>query len=184
MRSIGGLWVGVFLVLAGVVGGQDGGSPMAEAPGLPATAEENWIVKRYKIERATSVYDSWMAARKKIAELPRGAIVSGLRKLSVIYEPDVVTITAPMPQLGLKAGDTILRYTVEGEGFADFWIHSGSGSGSGGRWYKEFDGSFITEQDGNGCSKKCSGKVTKVGRKEEWSNVRLQDGREGWFRDW
>jgi hypothetical protein len=176
MRSVGGVWVGLFLVLAGVVVGQDGGTPMAEAPGLPATAEENWIVKRYKMEQAASVYDTWMAARKKIAELPRGTVVSGLRKLSVVYEPDVVTITAPMPKLGLKMGDTILRYTVEGEGFADFWVK--------GKWYKEFDGSFITDMDGNGCSKKCSGKVTKVGRKEEWSNVRLQDGREGWFRDW
>jgi hypothetical protein len=169
-----------FVVLARGVAGQDGGIAMAEAPALPATAEENWVVKRFKIEAATSAYDTWKTERKNIAELPRGTIVSGLRKLSVVYEPDVITITAAMPQLGLKVGDTILRYTVEGEGFADFWVHSGSG----GRWYKEFDGSFITEPDTNGCSKNCSGKVTKVGRKEVWANVRLQDGRAGWFREY
>jgi hypothetical protein len=97
-------------------------------------------------------------------------------KLSVVYKPDIVTITAPMPQFGLNVGDTILRYTYEGEGFADFWIK--------GRWYKELDGSFLTEQDGNGCSKNCSGKVTQLGQKEEWSRVRLQDGRDAWFRNY
>jgi len=164
------------LVVAGAVVGQEQGTPMPQPPTLPATAEENWVVKRYKVERATAIYDTWMTQRKKIAELPPGTIVSGLRKLSVTYEPDVITITAAMPQLGLKVDDTIFRYRVEGEGFADFWIK--------GRWYKEFDGSFITEPDTNGCSKNCSGKVTKVGTKEEWSNVRLQDGRQGWFREY
>jgi hypothetical protein len=176
MHGISGMHLVVFVLLTGTLAGQDQSTPMPQQPALPATAEENWVVKRFKIERATSVYETWKIERKRIAELPRGTIVGGLRKLSVVYEPDVVTITAAMPALGLNVDDTILRYTVEGEGFADFWIK--------GRWYKEFDGSFITDQDGNGCSKKCSGKVTKVGQKEEWSNVRLQDGREGWFREW
>jgi hypothetical protein len=182
MRKVCGMHLVVFVlpvafvVLAGTLAGQDQSTSMPQEPALPATAEQNWVVKRYRIERATSIYETWKTERKKIADLPRGTIVSGLRKLSVVYEPDVVTITAPMPQLGLKVDDTILRYTYEGEGFADFWIK--------GRWYKEFDGSFITEQDGNGCAKNCSGEVTKVGRKEEWSNVRLQDGREGWFREY
>lgn len=164
------------LLAAGTLAAQDQGTPMPQQPALPATSEENWTVKRFKLQHATSIYDTWTTKRKKIAQLPPRAVVSGLRKLSVVYEPDVVTITAAMPQLALSAGDTILRYTYEGEGFADFWIK--------GRWYKEFDGSFITEQDGNGCSKKCSGEVTKPGRKEEWSNVRLSDGRVGWFREY
>jgi hypothetical protein len=148
---------------------------MPTRPPLPATSEENWTVKRFKLDHSTSIYDSWTAKRKEIGKLVRGAVVSGLLKLSVVYEPDIVSITAPMPRLGLNVGDTILRYTYGGEGFADFWIK--------GRWYKDLDGSFITEQDGNGCSKNCSGKVTKPGRKEEWSHVRLQDGRDAWFRN-
>jgi hypothetical protein len=164
-----------FLLLVGTLAAQDQSTPMPQAPALPATSEQNWTVKRFKVQHTTSIYDTWTTKRKKIAGLARGAIVSGLRKLSVVYEPDIVTITAAMPQFELNAGDTIFRYTYEGEGFADFWIK--------GRWYKELDGSFITEQDGNGCSKNCSGKVTKLGRKEEWSHVRLQNGRDGWFRD-
>lgn len=175
MNKVRAVYVVGFLLLSGTLGAHDQGTPMPQPPGLPATSEQNWIVKRFKIEHTTSIYDAWMANRKKIGELPRGTIVQGVGKLSVVYEPDVVTITAVMPPLALNVGDTIFRYTYQGEGFADFWIK--------GRWYKEFDGSFITEQDGNGCSKKCSGEVTKVGRKEEWSHVRLQDGREGWFRN-
>jgi hypothetical protein len=154
---------------------QDQGIAMPTRPPLPATLEENWTVKRFKLIHSTPIYDNWTAKRKKIGELPRGAVVSGLLKLSVVYEPDVVSITAPMPQFGLNVGDTIFRYTEEGEGFADFWIN--------GRWYKALDGSFITDQDGNGCSKNCSGKETKPGRKEEWSHVYLQDGRNAWFRN-
>ena len=175
MSKVRAVHVAMFLLLAGTLGAQEPGTPMPQPPALPATAEQNWIVKRFKMARTTSIYETWMAERKKIGEVQRGTIVQGLGKLSVVYEPDVVTITAAMPQLALNVGDTIFRYTYEGEGFADFWIK--------GRRYKEFDGSFITEQDGNGCSKKCSGEVTKVGKKEEWSHIRLQDSREAWFQD-
>jgi hypothetical protein len=148
---------------------------MPQPPGLPATSDEKWVLKRFKLGQATTTSNTWMTKRAEIAKLPRGSVVRGLQKLSVVYQPDVVTITAAMPQLGLQVGDTILRYTYEGEGFADFWMK--------GRWYKEFDGSFITELDGNGCSKKCTGKVSRLGRNEEWSKVRLADRRIGWFRD-
>ena len=42
----------------------------------------------------------------------------------------------------------------------------------------------VVGSDGNGCSKNCSGKVTQLGQKEEWSRVRLQDGRDAWFRNY
>jgi hypothetical protein len=171
------LRVATFLLLvAAPLVAQDGGLPMPKPPTLPQTSEENWTVKRFKLDHSAVIYDTWAANRKKIVNAPRGAVVRGLGKLSVVYEPDIVTITAAMPRIGLNVGDTILRYTYEGEGVADFWIK--------GRWYKEFDGTFITEPDTNGCSKNCSGKVTKVGRKEEWSHVRSQDGRVGWIRDY
>ena len=173
--------LGVFILLQllpamlpTALGAQNGGIPMPAPPALPATAEENWTVKRYKLDRPTTIYDTWMEKRSRIGYLKRGTIASGTLKLSVVYKPDIVTITAAMPQFGLNVGDTIMRYTYEGEGFADFWIK--------GRWYKQLDGSFITEQNGNGCSKNCSGKVTEVGKMEEWSRIRLQDGRDAWFR--
>jgi hypothetical protein len=165
----------ISLLLGSALAAQQEVRPMPQPPPLPATAAENWLMKRYRLERQTSIYDNWAANRKKIAVLPRGSVVSGLGKLHVIYQPDVVTITAAVAKLGIDVGDTILRYTYEGEGFADFWIKGG--------WYQELDGSFITEAgDLGGCSKGCAGKVTQVGRKEEWLHVRLRDGRSGWFR--
>ena len=163
-------------ILATGLGAQNGGIPMPTPPRLPATSEQNWTVERYKLDRPTTIYDTWMEKRSRIGDLPRGTIVSGSLKLSVVYKPDIITITAVMPQFGLNVGDTIMRYTYEGEGFADFWIK--------GRWYKMLDGSFLTEQNGNGCSKNCSGKVTEVGKIEEWSRIRLQDGRTAWFRSY
>src|SRR4030088_1069387 len=78
------------LLVVSTLVAQDQSTPMAQPPALPATSEQNWTVKRFKVERATSIYDTWTTKRKKIGELARGAIVSGLRKLSVVYEPDIV----------------------------------------------------------------------------------------------
>ena len=146
-------------------------------PSLPATAEQNWRIKSFRLKQPTTLYDTWKTDRRVIAQLPRGSAVSGIRKLTVVYRPDTILITAPIPQLGLNTGDTIQRYAYEGEGFADFWIK--------GRWYKEYDGSFITEAGGlGGCSKNCTAKVTETGRKEEWSEVLLPNAHHAWFRDY
>jgi hypothetical protein len=91
-------------LLTANLGAQDHGIPMPTPPTLPATSEENWTVKRFKLDHPTSIYDTWTAKRNKIGDLARGAIVSGLLKLSVVYKPDIVTITAPVPQFGLNVG--------------------------------------------------------------------------------
>jgi len=45
--------------LVGTLTAQDKGTRMPQPPALPATSEQNWTVKRFKIERATTVYDKW-----------------------------------------------------------------------------------------------------------------------------
>jgi hypothetical protein len=147
---------------------------MPSRPPLPQTSPQNWTLPKFRMEHAAVIYDTWKSGHKKIADLSRNSSVRALGKLSVVYEPDEILVTAPISKLGLNSGDAIYRYTVEGEGFADFWVN--------GRWYKEYDGSFIVETDGNGCSKNCTARVTKNGRKEDWSHIGLPDGRDGWFR--
>jgi hypothetical protein len=137
--------------------------------------KEERMAKRIKLDRSYVIYDTWRPNRKVIRKAARGTIVQGLGKLSVVFEPDIVTIDQPMPRFGLAVGDTIFRYTAEGESFADFWIK--------GRWYESLDGSFITDLQGSGCSKQCSAKETKAGRNEWWSNVRTRDGRVGWIHE-
>ena len=64
MRYVSGMCLLMFVLLAATLAGQDQSVPMPQQPALPATAEENWVMKRYKIEHATSVYETWMAKRK------------------------------------------------------------------------------------------------------------------------
>jgi hypothetical protein len=85
----------------------------------------------------------------------------------------IITITEAMPRLGLAVGDTIFRYTDDGESLADYWIK--------GRWYESLDGSFITDLQDSGCSKQCSATEIRRGRNEWWTNVRMRDGLVGWI---
>ena len=163
----------LFLVAAPLMG-QDQPVTMTVRPRLPLTKEER-IAKRIKLDRSYVIYDSWRPNRKVIRKAARGTIVQGLGTLSVVFEPDIIRIDQAIPRLGLAVGDTIFRYTAEGESFADFWIK--------GRWYESLDGSFITDLNDSGCSKQCSAKETKAGRNEWWSKVRLRDGRVGWIHE-
>jgi len=81
-------------------------------------------------------------------------------------------VLADIPQLGLHPGDIILRYMYRGEGFADIW--------AGGKWYREYDCSFVTEKDGAGCGTNCAARVASEGNKSWWVQVKTADGTTGW----
>jgi hypothetical protein len=56
MRKVRGVQLAVFVTLAGAVAAQDAGTPMAQPPAQPATAEENWIVKRFLQKQTVHVW--------------------------------------------------------------------------------------------------------------------------------
>lgn len=132
---------------------------------------EGWVLGDWSIG-STTILDTWREGRKPIAMLPAKTVVTLLEGLSIVYQPDVVTISERIPELGVIRREKVFRYTYYGEGEADFWAK--------GRWYAGFDGSFITEAEGSGCATQCKGKVTVNGRKIWWFRVRLSDGRTGW----
>ncbi len=168
-------WFLIFAIFTSGLLAQDAGTPMPKPPQLPASSEKRWVVNRFVLHETVTLYDTWKAGGKPIAKLPPETVVRGLGKLSVVHQPDVIRMTKAMPEVGLKVGDTLLRYTYIGEGFADVWFN--------GRWYPEFDASFIKELDGSGCGNDhCHAVTEKEGRKEWWAHVRLMDGRDGWIR--
>jgi hypothetical protein len=150
---------------------------MPRPPSLPAIVQnilpgEGWVPGTYKLHGQAIIFDTWKSSRRRIAVLESGARIAILSGLSEVIKPDLITVTSPIPELQLNPGDNLLRYTNRGEGNADFW--------AGGRWYRDLDGSFVTEVDGTGCQSQCKAHVAESGRKTWWFRIRLADGRLGW----
>jgi hypothetical protein len=79
MSKVRAVYAAMFLLLGVTLAAQDQGTPMPQPPALPATSEQNWIVKRFKIERTTFIYDAWMANRKKRLRPLTGKLSSGAK---------------------------------------------------------------------------------------------------------
>jgi hypothetical protein len=151
---------------------------MAEPPSLPAVTQdvlpgEGFVSGMHTLSGEAVVFDTWKPLRRRLAVLRAGTRVMMLSGLSEVSKPDVITVTAPIPELQLEPGDRLLRYTELGEGNADFWTK--------GRWYGNLDGAFVTNADGSGCQSQCKARVVESGRKKWWFRVRLRDGRVGWI---
>ena len=174
------IWATLVLVLATQAAPQAAraeGTAMAEPPALPLTVEnilpgEGWVPGTWKARGPARVYNTWAQNRRRIAVLRKGQRFTLLSGLCTVSQPDVITVTAAIPEMGLDRGDSLLRYVRRGEGWADFWAK--------GRWYSDFDGSFVTDANQTGCRHFCKALETKPGLRTWWFNIRLPDGRIGW----
>lgn len=118
------------------------------------------------------IYDTWTSKRRRIGTLQKSEEVNALTGVHMTYEPAVIRVTAPMPDYGLKTGDTIFGYMNLGEGVFNAWFN--------GYWVEEFDGSGIQARDGSGCRRNCNAELLKPARSEWWVKIQTKDSLIGW----
>ena len=151
----------------------------APEPALPvidydACPFEGCAFRKWIVSKDVALYSTWKNEREPVTTLKKGQVVAGLTGVHLTFEPDRIQVLQPLPELGLQPGDIILLYMNRGEGFADIWAN--------GKWWKEYDCSFIAAQNDPSCLGKCSAKEILKGRKEWWVQVKTSDGLTGWSK--
>jgi hypothetical protein len=148
------------------------------APALPffdwnACPFEGCSYRQWTARKAVAVYDTWKQNRQRVAVLPKGDSVLGVRGVVITYRPGVIRLDRDIPDYELKRGEAILTYAYRGEGYSAVWFK--------GRYYSEFDISFAKWPDGQGCGgAHCAATYVDLGRKVWWAEVKLRSGRLGW----
>ena len=148
-----------------------------EAPPLPvvdlnACPFEGCTFGKWTVIKKSVLYTSWKSDRTVTGNLLKGEIVVGITGVHVTSKPDRIRVVQQIPDLGLKPGDIILRYMYQGEGFANIWAN--------GKYMESTDCSFITEKNGDGCSRDCKAVVEEDGAREWWVQVKSSSGKIGW----
>src|ERR1700690_2107465 len=92
---------------------------MAKPPSLPAITQdvlpgEGWAPGTYRLRGQAVVFDTWRPTRRRLGVVEAGTSVTMLSGLCEVSKPDLVTVTLPVPELQLKAGDSLFRYTYRG----------------------------------------------------------------------
>ncbi|HLW54647.1 MAG TPA: hypothetical protein VKW06_17555 [Candidatus Angelobacter sp.] len=121
------------------------------------------------------VFTTWKEERKPLRPVRKGEQVTALTGIDITFEPAEILITAPIPDYGLKPGDTVYGYMNLGEGFFNAWFN--------GYWVEDFDGSGVQAPNGEGCSRKCNAKLIKPARSEWWVKIKTKDGTVGWTKE-
>ena len=146
-------------------------------PELPMLSEDvcpgkNRTIAHWKIEKEAPMYNSWGKDRSQVGPtMWVGQEVTIIGSMYVVYEPDRVLVTKPIPDLSLKNDDVLLRYAYYGEGVADVWAK--------GVWHKQYY-LAATQADGGGCQSDCNSVVIKNGVKEWWVQITNSSGNTGW----
>jgi hypothetical protein len=163
-----------FLLL---VGATQPSPAQSAAPSLPVVDEkacpfEGCRFGKWKALKQSTLYNTWRDHRVEVGRIAKGDVVTGLTGVHLTKKPDTIRLLKKVSGISLEPGGIFYRYMYHGEGFADIWAN--------GQWLKEFDCSFVTEQNGDGCSKNCSAVVVENGIKKWWVQVKTKAGLVGW----
>jgi hypothetical protein len=124
----------------------------------------------WRARKSVLLFSTWKRERTPLRRLAKDEVVTALTGVHITFQPVEISVTAPIPQYGLKPGDTVFGYMNLGEGVFNAWFK--------GMWVEEFDGSGVAP----GCSRNCSAKLVKPGRFEWWVQIRTKDGVTGWTK--
>jgi hypothetical protein len=120
------------------------------------------------------LYSTWKTDHKPFVTVAKGEAVTAITGIYITFEPSEIQVTAPMPNYGLKPGDTVFGYRNYGEGYFSAWFN--------GYWVEQFDGSGVVDPYG-GCSRNCTAKLVKPGRVEWWVEIKTKGGTLGWTKE-
>ena len=154
------------------------GQTSTAAPALPVYEQgtcpgEYCQYREWHVKQAVTVYDSWKAGRRAVAQLAAGDKVTGVTGMVITLKPGLIRMDRDLPEQHLKRGDTILTYGFSSEGFSAVWFQ--------GRYQRDFDISFTKWPDGSGCGNgHCAATFVDLGKVLWWAKVRLASGRMGW----
>ena len=148
------------------------------APTLPffdwnACPFEGCVYRKWTVESAVDVFDTWNAKRIRIARIPAKTVVTAVSGVVITMKPGVIRMDRDLPKSDLRSGETILTYTYIGEGFSKVWFK--------GKFYREYDISFAKWPDGSGCGgTHCAATYVDLGNKVWWAKVKMKSGAFGW----
>jgi hypothetical protein len=126
------------------------------------------------VQKKETEYSSWEEKHKTLGTLNIGDEVTLVAAVNVIREPDTAVVTSANNDPLLKAGDRVLRYGLNSDGFWNIWVN--------GAWNTVSEEDVVEKGSFCGFSDKteCYIAITKDGVKEWWIEVRTDTGQEGW----
>jgi hypothetical protein len=149
----------------------------ADKPNLPKIDEnacpfEGCQFGAWTATDQVQVFSTWKEDHKPVVTISKGEAVTAITGVHITFEPSEIQVTEPIPDYGLKPGDTIYGYMYKGEGVISAWFN--------GYWVEDFDGTGIANA---GCNRNCNAKLVKEGRVEWWVEIKTQNGTTGWTKE-
>ena len=173
------------LLLAVFLFAQGGGiyAPVrARKPRLPkvdrgACPFEGCQFGTWTAQTAIPVYSTWkpQPSGNPVRTLQKGENITAVTGIHITYKPTRIQMTSAIPKYHLQAGDTVLLYMSQGEGFYTAWFN--------GYWFENFDGSGLALKDGSGCQKNCDAVLLDNGQTVWWVKIKTKEGQVGWVKD-
>ncbi len=128
---------------------------------------------RWTATRKITVYSDWRRSRRPLFDIKNGEAVTAVTGVFVTYRPGRLRALKDIPELHVRAGDTVLTYMYNGEGYFDFWVNGHSGND------QIYTAVPCADAPEKGTEPFCA---VDNGDKEWWVRIHTNSGRTGWVK--